>query len=196
MASISQFTEMFLKWPLKNISEILICPWMRLWWMGATWLYEHKQYHKKSSLKLLVRFWNNLIEIFLEWPFSELFLKFWSVNKHGISEWRLLALYRHKEILVNSSLKATKKRIGKSNLKKSGERSRAILALLLSFINCQAPHSRALTPTCDALVFPTLNIFWKMCIYDHEPYYCTMPHFDTQEIYSCEKHCEKRKNCL
>ena len=77
--------------------------------MGATWLYEHKQNHKKSSLKILVRFWNNLIEMFLEWPFSELFVKFWSVNKHGISEWRLLALYRHKEILVNSSLKATKK---------------------------------------------------------------------------------------
>ena len=111
----------------------MICPWTRLWWMGVTWQYEHKQNHKESSLKLLVRFWNNLIEIFLEWPFSELFLKFWSVNKHGISEWRLLALYRHKEILVNSSLKATKKKIGKSNLKKSGERSRAILALLLYF---------------------------------------------------------------
>ena len=87
----------------------MICPWTWFWWMGATWLYEHKQNHKKSSLKLLVRFWNNLIEVFLEWPFSELFLKFWSVNKHGISEWRLLALYRHKEILVNFSLKATKK---------------------------------------------------------------------------------------
>ena len=48
-----------------------------------------------DSLKLLVRFWNNLIEMFLERPFSELFLKFWSDNKHGISEWRLLALYRH-----------------------------------------------------------------------------------------------------
>ena len=95
---------------LKNFSEILICPWTRLWWMGATWLYEHKQNHKKSSLKLLVTVWNNLIEMFLEWPFSELFLKFWSVNKHSISEWRLLALYRHKEILVNSSLKATKKK--------------------------------------------------------------------------------------
>ena len=94
---------------LKNVSEILICPWTRLWWMGATWLYEHKQNHKKSSQKLLVRFWNNLIEMFLEWPFSELFLKFWSVNKHSISEWRLLALYRHKEILVNSSMKARKK---------------------------------------------------------------------------------------
>ena len=116
---------------LINVSEILICPWTRLWWMGAIWLNEHKQNHKKSSLKLLVRFWNNLIEIFLEWPFSELFLKFWSVNKHGISEWRLLALYRHEEILVSSSLKPTKKKTGKSNLKKSGERSRAILALLL-----------------------------------------------------------------
>ena len=65
---------------------------------GATWLYEHehKQNHKKSSLKLLVRIWNNLIEMFLEWPFSKLFLKFWSVNKHGISEWRLLALYRQR----------------------------------------------------------------------------------------------------
>ena len=53
----------------------------------------------------------------------------------AISEWRLLALYRHKEILVNSSLKVTqkKKKIGWGNLKKSGERSRAILALLLPF---------------------------------------------------------------
>ena len=81
---------------------------------GATWLYEHKQNHKKSSLKLLVRFWNNLIEMFLEWPFSESFLKFWSVNKHGISECRLLALYRHKEILVMSSLKATKKKLARA----------------------------------------------------------------------------------
>ena len=79
----------------------------------------------------MVRFWNNPIEIFLEWPFSELFLKFWSVNKHGISEWRLLALYRHKEILVKSSLKATKKKIGKSNLKKSGEWSEGHLGPLV-----------------------------------------------------------------
>ena len=53
------------------------------------------------------------------------------VNKHGISEWGLLALYRHKEILVNSSLKEEKKN-GKGNLKSSGERSRAILALLFN----------------------------------------------------------------
>ena len=130
MAFNSQITEMFLEWPLsKIVSEFFIWTW--LWWMGATWLYEHKLIPKKSSQKLLVRFWNNLIEMFLEWPFSELFLKFWSVNKHGISEWRLLVLYRHKEILVNSSLKATKKKIGQSNLKISGERSMAILALLI-----------------------------------------------------------------
>ena len=36
------------------------------------------------------------------------------VNKHGISEWRLLALYRHKEILVNSFLKATKKKLARA----------------------------------------------------------------------------------
>ena len=40
------------------------------------------------------------------------------------------ALYGHKEILVNSSLKATKKN-GYGHLKNSGERFRAILALLL-----------------------------------------------------------------
>ena len=66
----------------------------------------------------MVRFWNNLIEMFLEWPFSELFLKFWSVNKHGISEWRFLALYRHKEILVSSFLKATKKKLARAISKK------------------------------------------------------------------------------
>ena len=122
----------------------MICPWTRLWWMGATWLYEHKQNHKKSSLKLLVRFWNNLIEIFLEWSCSELFLKFWSVNKHGISEWRLLALYRHKEILVNSSLKATKK---KKNWQEQSQKIRwaiqAILALLYFFFSkCFQPLLR------------------------------------------------------
>ena len=50
------------------------------------------------------------------------------------NEWKLLTLYRHKEILVNSSLKATKKKkkkkIGYNNIKNSGERSSVILALL------------------------------------------------------------------
>ena len=27
-------------------------------------------------------------------------------------------------------------------------------------------------------------------------YYHTMPHFDTLQICNCEKHCEKRRNCL
>ena len=27
-------------------------------------------------------------------------------------------------------------------------------------------------------------------------HYQTMPHFDTQKIYSCRKHCEKRRNYL
>ena len=27
-------------------------------------------------------------------------------------------------------------------------------------------------------------------------HYHTMPHFDALNIYSCEKHCEKRRNCL
>ena len=43
-------------------------------------------------------------------PFQKMFSKFRSVNNHGINEWGLLALYRHKEILVNSSLKATKRK--------------------------------------------------------------------------------------
>ena len=41
-------------------------------------------------------------------PFQKVFAKFWFLHKHGSGEWGLLALYRHKEILVNSSLKATK----------------------------------------------------------------------------------------
>ena len=48
--------------------------------------------------------------MFLELTLFRIVLEILIVNKHGISEWRLLALYRHKEILVNSSLKATKKK--------------------------------------------------------------------------------------
>ena len=41
--------------------------------------------------------------MFLKWPFSKIV---WSVNKHGLGEWGLLALYRHKKILkISSSLK-------------------------------------------------------------------------------------------
>ena len=62
-----------------------------------------------SPLKLLVRFWINLAGLFFGDPFQILFAKFLSVNKHGINKWGLLAPYKHIEILVNSSLKATKK---------------------------------------------------------------------------------------
>ena len=120
--------------------------------MGATWLYEHKQNHKKSSLRLSVRFWNNLIEMFLEWPFSELFLKFWSVNKHSISEWRLLALY--KEILVNSSLKATKKilarAISKNQVGDPGPSWPACYVITLS-------------QTIPAFYVSALQVLWKHC---------------------------------
>ena len=40
---------------------------------GLLSLYEHEQILKKPSfLKLLARFWNNFIEMFLEWPFSKI----------------------------------------------------------------------------------------------------------------------------
>ena len=102
---------MFLKWPL---SKILVKFWSVHEQGSGEWgLLDYMNINKikkKIFSENIGQILNNLIEMFLEWPFSELFLKFWSVNKHGISEWRLLALYRHKEILVNSSLKATKKK--------------------------------------------------------------------------------------
>ena len=48
--------------------------------------------------------------MFLVDPFQKVLAKFSSVNKHGTREWGLLALYRHKELLVDSSLKATKRK--------------------------------------------------------------------------------------
>ena len=72
-------------------------------------VWNSEKFFKILLLKLLVRFWNNFIEIVLGWPFQKLFAKVLWVNKHGISKWGLLALYKHIEILVNSSLKPTKK---------------------------------------------------------------------------------------
>ena len=51
--------------------------------------------------------WSNF-EIFSQecscgYPFQKLFTKFLSVHKHGSGEWGLLALYRHVEILKESS---------------------------------------------------------------------------------------------
>ena len=59
---------------------------------GLLALYRNEGILKKSSsLKLLVRFWNNFTELFLGWPFSKMFAKFWLVKKHGSGEWGLLA---------------------------------------------------------------------------------------------------------
>ena len=33
-------------------------------------------------------------------------------------------------------------------------------------------------------------------VVDALTHYYTMPHIDAQKIYSCGKHCEKRRNCL
>ena len=67
---------------------------------GLLALYGHEEIRKKiSSPKLLVRFWNNFTGMFLGWPFSKIFAKFWSVYKYGSGEWGLFALYGHEEIL-------------------------------------------------------------------------------------------------
>ena len=67
-------------------------------------LYGHEEILKiSSSLKPLVRFWNTFTGMFLGDPFQILFMKFWSVHRHGSGERRLLALYWHEEILKKSS---------------------------------------------------------------------------------------------
>ena len=40
----------------------------------------------------------------------------------------------------------------------------------------------------------TVYIFCR--ISDALTHYQTMPHFDALKIYSCKKHCEKKRNCL
>ena len=93
--------------------------------------------HSKKCFKILL-LWNHMSDFEIihrnvPWVtlFKKMFAKFWSVNKQGISEWELHALYKHIEIFVNSSLKATKN--GYGHLKNSGKRSRATLALLFFF---------------------------------------------------------------
>ena len=49
-------------------------------------------------------------------PFQTVFAKFWSVKKRGSDEWELLALLKKMDIVLWK--------------KKTGERSRAIFALL------------------------------------------------------------------
>ena len=50
-------------------------------------------------LKLRVRFWNNFTGLFLGDPVQKLFVKFWSVEKHGRCGGGLFAFYGLKEIL-------------------------------------------------------------------------------------------------
>ena len=116
MASKPQFTEMFLEWPFsKIISQILINPWTWLWQMGAAEYYHYTNMNKFLKNSLLWNYWSDFeivsLKCSLSDPFQKLLAKFWSINKHGISE--LLALYKHTEVLVNSSLKARKKKLAR-----------------------------------------------------------------------------------
>ena len=58
---------------------------------------------------------------------------------------------------VNSSLKATKKKIGKSNLKKSGERSRAILALF--FLDTKCYRSKLIPNPRSVGIYNSVDIY-------------------------------------
>ena len=159
------FQKLFTKlWSVENHG--------RRWGVGEGFLHcvDFREILQNSfPLKPLVRLRNNFIEMLLGWPFSKLFVKFWSIHKHGISECGLLALYKHIEILVNSSLKAEKKKNGYGHLKNSGERSRAILALLFVFfffyfyfLICRAPHSSVVAGS-----IPVLAYFFPRIDYTH-----------------------------
>ena len=62
---------------------------------------------KKFLKNLLWNHWSDFEIISQECslgdPFQKLFAKFWSIYKHGSGKWKLLALYRHEEILKKSS---------------------------------------------------------------------------------------------
>ena len=47
-------------------------------------------------------FFTKFTRMYLWWPFQKVFVKIWSIKKHGSGERGLLALYRHEEILKNS----------------------------------------------------------------------------------------------
>ena len=76
---------------------------------------------------------------------------------------------RHKDFLVNSSLKATKK-IGWGNLKNSGERSRAILALLFSILFGRLKkHCGKGKNACYQHFYPFSTMFLKRYKYKTRP---------------------------
>ena len=62
---------------------------------------------KFSKILLLRNCWSDFEIISQEYsfgdPFQKLFAKFGSLHKHGSSEWGLLALHGHEEILKKSS---------------------------------------------------------------------------------------------
>ena len=85
---------------------------------------------------------------------------------------------------------------------------------------CRTHNHQIMSPTCSPLIHPDggnicetyLNLKHNtgkhrplyLCLYvdlvynfkDKLTHYHTMQHFVTQEIYSCGKHCEKRRNCF
>ena len=82
-------------------------------------------------------------------PFQKLFSKFQSVNNHGISECGLLALYIRNacKLFCESDQKN-----GYANLKNSGKRSRAILALLLAHLSTSCSRGAFRVVRCPAIV--------------------------------------------
>ena len=70
--------------------------------------------------------------MFFGWPCSNIIVEISIHNKHGCTERGLFALYEHEKIPKNSCFQTliAWKKIGYGLLKNSGERSRAILALL------------------------------------------------------------------
>ena len=64
-----------------------------------TWGYSEKIFSETAgqNLKIISQ------ECSLDDPFWKIFAKFWSIQRHGPGEWGLLALFRHEEILKNST---------------------------------------------------------------------------------------------
>ena len=62
---------------------------------------------KKSSLKRWPDFEIISQECSLVDPFKKVFVKFWSVHKHGSGKWGLFALYGNEEILKKIFFSAT-----------------------------------------------------------------------------------------
>ena len=101
----NNFTGMFLWWPFSKT----VCEFWSVHKHGSgEWGLLAQYGHEKKFIKNLLRnCWSDFEIISQECslgdPFQILFVKFWSVLKHGSGEWGLFALYRHEEILKKSS---------------------------------------------------------------------------------------------